>query len=167
VKWQNMGVRVSPAPRRAPVARSGCHRIVGRRAGSEQKNGAVNDGLIRRVHPRDPSGNRSRIAPAQVMKAAPRRWQCRRPSPALTVRRWPGHAALRRGAMPTALHLSWCCLHDLCRCDSCSCFPDGSRGCTTPDETVIHSTILLLAAGAAFQLFDGIQTRRHWALRAG
>jgi len=28
----------------------------------------------------------------------------------------------------------------------------------TPDETVIHSTILLLAAGAAFQLFDGIQT---------
>jgi len=35
----------------------------------------------------------------------------------------------------------------------------------TPDETVIHSTILLLAAGAAFQLFDGIQTVATGALR--
>ncbi len=35
----------------------------------------------------------------------------------------------------------------------------------TPDETIIHSTILLLAAGAAFQLFDGIQTVATGALR--
>jgi MATE family multidrug resistance protein len=35
----------------------------------------------------------------------------------------------------------------------------------TPDEIVIHSTILLLAAGAAFQLFDGIQTVATGALR--
>jgi MATE family multidrug resistance protein len=35
----------------------------------------------------------------------------------------------------------------------------------TPDEAVIHSTILLLAAGAAFQLFDGIQTVATGALR--
>jgi MATE family multidrug resistance protein len=35
----------------------------------------------------------------------------------------------------------------------------------TPDETIIRSTILLLAAGAAFQLFDGIQTVATGALR--
>jgi MATE family multidrug resistance protein len=35
----------------------------------------------------------------------------------------------------------------------------------TPDETIIHSTIVLLAAGAAFQLFDGIQTVATGALR--
>ena len=35
----------------------------------------------------------------------------------------------------------------------------------TPDETVIRSTVLLLAAGAAFQLFDGIQTVATGALR--
>lgn len=35
----------------------------------------------------------------------------------------------------------------------------------TPDETVIRSTSLLLAAGAAFQLFDGIQTVATGALR--
>jgi MATE family multidrug resistance protein len=35
----------------------------------------------------------------------------------------------------------------------------------TPDETVIRSTILLLAAGAAFQLFDGVQTVATGALR--
>jgi len=35
----------------------------------------------------------------------------------------------------------------------------------TPDEAIIHSTILLLAAGAAFQLFDGIQTVATGALR--
>jgi MATE family multidrug resistance protein len=35
----------------------------------------------------------------------------------------------------------------------------------TPDETVIHSTTLLLAAGAAFQLFDGLQTVATGALR--
>ena len=35
----------------------------------------------------------------------------------------------------------------------------------TPDEAIIHSTIVLLAAGAAFQLFDGIQTVATGALR--
>jgi multidrug resistance protein, MATE family len=35
----------------------------------------------------------------------------------------------------------------------------------TPDEAIIHSTIFLLAAGAAFQLFDGIQTVATGALR--
>jgi multidrug resistance protein, MATE family len=35
----------------------------------------------------------------------------------------------------------------------------------TPDELVIHSTIALLAAGAAFQLFDGLQTVATGALR--
>lgn len=35
----------------------------------------------------------------------------------------------------------------------------------TPDEGVIRSTTLLLAAGAAFQLFDGIQTVATGALR--
>jgi MATE family multidrug resistance protein len=35
----------------------------------------------------------------------------------------------------------------------------------TPDEIVIRSTSLLLAAGAAFQLFDGIQTVATGALR--
>ena len=35
----------------------------------------------------------------------------------------------------------------------------------TPDAAIIHSTILLLAAGAAFQLFDGIQTVATGALR--
>jgi multidrug resistance protein, MATE family len=35
----------------------------------------------------------------------------------------------------------------------------------TPDESVIRATISLLAAGAAFQLFDGIQTVATGALR--
>jgi MATE family multidrug resistance protein len=35
----------------------------------------------------------------------------------------------------------------------------------TPDEAVIHTTIVLLAAGAAFQLFDGLQTVATGALR--
>src|SRR5271165_6845019 len=35
----------------------------------------------------------------------------------------------------------------------------------TPDELIIRSTITLLAAGAAFQLFDGIQTVATGALR--
>jgi len=35
----------------------------------------------------------------------------------------------------------------------------------TPDETIIRSTSLLLIAGAAFQLFDGIQTVATGALR--
>jgi len=35
----------------------------------------------------------------------------------------------------------------------------------TPNEAIIHSTIILLAAGAAFQLFDGLQTVATGALR--
>jgi MATE family multidrug resistance protein len=35
----------------------------------------------------------------------------------------------------------------------------------TPDEAIIRSTIILLAAGAAFQLFDGLQTVATGALR--
>jgi MATE family multidrug resistance protein len=35
----------------------------------------------------------------------------------------------------------------------------------TPDETVIHNTVVLLAVCAAFQLFDGIQTVATGALR--
>jgi MATE family multidrug resistance protein len=44
-------------------------------------------------------------------------------------------------------------------------FPRWIARMYTPDEAVIHSTILLLAAGAAFQLFDGIQTVATGALR--
>src|SRR5258708_3323714 len=36
-------------------------------------------------------------------------------------------------------------------------FPPWIARLYTPDETVIHNTLLLLAAGAAFQLFDTIQ----------
>jgi MATE family multidrug resistance protein len=44
-------------------------------------------------------------------------------------------------------------------------FPRGIARLFTPDEAVIHSTVGLLAAGAAFQLFDGIQTVATGALR--
>jgi len=44
-------------------------------------------------------------------------------------------------------------------------FPRAIARIYTPDETVIHTTVLLLAAGAAFQLFDGIQTVATGALR--
>jgi MATE family multidrug resistance protein len=44
-------------------------------------------------------------------------------------------------------------------------FPRALARMYTPDETVIHSTVLLLAAGAAFQLFDGLQTVATGALR--
>jgi multidrug resistance protein, MATE family len=44
-------------------------------------------------------------------------------------------------------------------------FPRGIARLFTPDEAVIRSTIGLLAAGAAFQLFDGIQTVATGALR--
>src|SRR3981189_412399 len=44
-------------------------------------------------------------------------------------------------------------------------FPRWIARMYTPDESVIHSTILLLAPGAAFQLFDGIQTVATGALR--
>jgi MATE family multidrug resistance protein len=44
-------------------------------------------------------------------------------------------------------------------------FPRWIARMYTPDETIIRSTILLLAAGAAFQLFDGIQTVATGALR--
>jgi MATE family multidrug resistance protein len=44
-------------------------------------------------------------------------------------------------------------------------FPRWIARLYTPDEAVIRSTALLLAAGAAFQLFDGIQTVATGALR--
>ena len=44
-------------------------------------------------------------------------------------------------------------------------FPRWIARLYTPDEAVIYSTISLLAAGAAFQLFDGIQTVATGALR--
>jgi MATE family multidrug resistance protein len=44
-------------------------------------------------------------------------------------------------------------------------FPRWIARAFTPDEAIIHSTIILLAAGAAFQLFDGIQTVATGALR--
>jgi MATE family multidrug resistance protein len=44
-------------------------------------------------------------------------------------------------------------------------FPRWLARMYTPDEAVIRSTVSLLAAGAAFQLFDGIQTVATGALR--
>jgi MATE family multidrug resistance protein len=44
-------------------------------------------------------------------------------------------------------------------------FPRWIARLFTPDEVVIRSTVGLLAAGAAFQLFDGIQTVATGALR--
>ena len=44
-------------------------------------------------------------------------------------------------------------------------FPRWIARMYTPDELVIHSTTALLAAGAAFQLFDGLQTVATGALR--
>ncbi len=44
-------------------------------------------------------------------------------------------------------------------------FPRWIARTYTPDAMVIRSTVLLLAAGAAFQLFDGIQTVATGALR--
>jgi MATE family multidrug resistance protein len=44
-------------------------------------------------------------------------------------------------------------------------FPRPIARMYTPDESVIHTTVILLAAGAAFQLFDGLQTVATGALR--
>jgi MATE family multidrug resistance protein len=44
-------------------------------------------------------------------------------------------------------------------------FPRQIAHIYTPDRTIIRSTIYLLAAGAAFQLFDGVQTVATGALR--
>jgi len=44
-------------------------------------------------------------------------------------------------------------------------FPNWISRVYTPDETIIRATVALLAAGAAFQLFDGIQTAATGALR--
>jgi MATE family multidrug resistance protein len=44
-------------------------------------------------------------------------------------------------------------------------FPNWISRIYTPDETIIRATVALLAAGAAFQLFDGIQTAATGALR--
>ena len=44
-------------------------------------------------------------------------------------------------------------------------FPRWLARAYTPDKAIIRSTVFLLAAGAAFQLFDGIQTVATGALR--
>ena len=44
-------------------------------------------------------------------------------------------------------------------------FPRWIARAYTPDKAIIRSTMFLLAAGAAFQLFDGIQTVATGALR--
>jgi MATE family multidrug resistance protein len=44
-------------------------------------------------------------------------------------------------------------------------FPRQIAQLYTHDESVVHSAVLLLAAGAAFQLFDGIQCVATGALR--
>ncbi len=44
-------------------------------------------------------------------------------------------------------------------------FPRWIAPIYTPDVIVIRNTVILLAAGAAFQLFDGIQTVATGALR--
>jgi multidrug resistance protein, MATE family len=44
-------------------------------------------------------------------------------------------------------------------------FPRGIARAYTPDSSIVRSTVILLAAGAAFQLFDGIQTVATGALR--
>ena len=44
-------------------------------------------------------------------------------------------------------------------------FPRGIARLFTPDAAIIRSTVFLLAAGAAFQLFDGLQTVATGALR--
>jgi len=44
-------------------------------------------------------------------------------------------------------------------------FPHAIARVYTPDAVVIKNTVTLLAAGAAFQLFDGIQTVATGALR--
>jgi multidrug resistance protein, MATE family len=44
-------------------------------------------------------------------------------------------------------------------------FPRAIARMYTPDEAVIRTTVFLLAAGAAFQLFDGLQTVATGALR--
>jgi len=63
----------------------------------------------------------------------------------------------------TAIFLGAACM--TCASAALLLFPRWIARMYTPDETVIHSTILLLAAGAAFQLFDGLQTVATGALR--
>jgi multidrug resistance protein, MATE family len=53
----------------------------------------------------------------------------------------------------------------LCASAALLIFPRWIARMYTPDETIIHSTFALLAAGAAFQLFDGLQTVATGALR--
>ncbi|MGA2420762.1 MAG: MATE family efflux transporter [Candidatus Acidiferrum sp.] len=53
----------------------------------------------------------------------------------------------------------------LCASAALLIFPRWIARIYTPDEVIIRSTITLLAAGAAFQLFDGLQTVATGALR--
>jgi multidrug resistance protein, MATE family len=52
-----------------------------------------------------------------------------------------------------------------CMCVVLLVFPQWIARAYTPDPAIIRSTIALLAAGAAFQLFDGLQTVATGALR--
>src|SRR6266436_1975556 len=106
-------------------------KLEGRTCG-QQKDGAVNDGFVRRIHARDPS-----------------RKQEQRPPGA-------GHEGGTKQDSGSAFMT--------CAGGALLLFPRWIARMYTPDETVIHSTILLLAAGAAFQLFDGIQTVATGAL---
>jgi len=58
----------------------------------------------------------------------------------------------------------WCRVHDLRRRGAAP-VPSMDRAHVYAGRNVIRTTILLLAAGAAFQLFDGIQTVATGALR--
>lgn len=70
-------------------------------------------------------------------------------------------AAADAGGTAIALSASFMCFASL----GLLVFPRWIARMYTPDEAVIRNTILLLAAGAAFQLFDGIQSVATGALR--
>jgi MATE family multidrug resistance protein len=70
-------------------------------------------------------------------------------------------AAADAGGTAIALGAAFMCFASL----ALLVFPRWIARMYTPDEAVIRSTRLLLAAGAAFQLFDGIQSVATGALR--
>jgi len=70
-------------------------------------------------------------------------------------------AAADAGGTAIALSAAFMCFASL----ALLVFPRWIARMYTPDEAVIRSTVLLLAAGAAFQLFDGIQSVATGALR--
>ena len=70
-------------------------------------------------------------------------------------------AAADAGGTAIALSAAFMCFASL----ALLVFPRWIARMYTPDEAVIRSTMLLLAAGAAFQLFDGIQSVATGALR--